>query len=125
MIKINNKKYNNYDISITWGKFTVSSHGKRRTGISPLISFNIENKIVISLELIFSDKMFKEMKENVKTNIKEYISDVLYEDERGLISIINSEYDCDITRIDKESFKIDFYIKAEENISIDSNVTLL
>ena len=48
------------------------------------------------------------MKENIRTNIKEYISSVLYEEEREWISIINSEYDCYITRIDRKSFKIDF-----------------
>ncbi len=69
--------------------------------------------------------MFKQMKVNIKTNVREYISDVLYEDDRGWISLINSEYDCDITRIDEKCFKMNFYINAEENISIDSKITLL
>lgn len=125
MIIINNKEYDNYTIQVSWGNFSVSYQGKRRTGIAPFISFNIENKLFIGLELTFSNNMIKEMKKNIKTNIKEYISDVLYKDERGWISIINSDYDCAITRIDKKNFKINFYIKAEENIFIESNITFL
>lgn len=125
MIIINNKEYDNYTIQVSWGNFSVSYQGKRRTGIAPFISFNIENKLFIGLELTFSNNMFKEMKKNIKTNIKEYISDVLYKDERGWISIINSDYDCSITRIDEKNFKINFYIKAEGNIFIDSNITFL
>ena len=125
MIIINNKKYNEYSIKVSWGEFSVSHCGKRRKGIAPFISFNIDNNKFVGLEFTFSDEMFKQMKENNKLNIKEYISDVLYEDERGWISIINSDYNCDITRIDEKNFKINFYIQAEENISIDSKITLL
>ena len=126
MIIINNKKYNEYSIKVSWGEFSVVSHcGKRRKGIAPFISFNIDNNKFVGLEFTFSDEMFKQMKENNKLNIKEYISDVLYEDERGWISIINSDYNCDITRIDEKNCKINFYIQAEENISIDSKITLL
>ncbi len=125
MIIINNNEYNNYNIKVSWGEFSVSHNGKRRQGISPFITFNIDNDKFVGLEFTFSDEMFKQMKVNIKTNVKEYISDILYEDDRGWISIINSEYDCDITRIDETCFKIDFYINAEENISIDSTITLL
>ena len=125
MIRINNKEYNDYNVKISWGEFSVSHHGKRKKGISPFITFHIDNDKFIGLEFTFSDKMFKEMKVNIKTNVKEYISDVLYEDVSGWISIINSEYDCNITRIDEKCFRINFYIIAEENISIDSKITLL
>lgn len=125
MIIINNKEYNNYNIEVSWGKFSVSHNKKRRQGISPFITFNIDNDKFVGLEFTFSDEMFKQMKVNIKTNIKEYISDVLYEDDRGWTSIINSAYDCYITRIDDKNFEINFNIKAEENISIDSTITLL
>lgn len=124
MIIINNKEYTNYNIKVSWGEFSVSHHGKRRKGIAPFITFNIDNDKFVGLEFIFSDEMFKQMKVNIKTNIKEYISDVLYEDKRGWVSIINSAYDCYITRIDDKNFEINFNIKAKENISIDSNITL-
>ena len=84
--------------------FSVSHHGKIRKGIAPFITFNIDNDKFVGLEFTFSDEMFKQMKVNIKTNVKEYISDVVYEDVRGWISIINSEYDCDITRIDEKNF---------------------
>ena len=125
MIIINNTEYKDYNIKVSWGEFSVSHHGKRRKGISPFLTFNIGNDKFVGLEFTFSNEMFKQMKVNSKTNVNEYISDVLYEDDRGWISIINSEYDCYITRIDEKCFKIYFYINAEENISIDSNVTLL
>lgn len=125
MIIINNEEYNDYNIKVSWGEFSVSHCGKRRKGIAPFIAFNIDNDKFVGLEFTFSDEMFKQMKVNSKTNVKEYISDVVYEDVRGWISIINGEYDCDITRIDEKNFKIDFYIKAEENLYIDAKITLL
>ncbi len=70
MIIIDNKEYNKYIIKVSWENFSVSYQGKRRTGIAPFISFDIEDKIFIGLELTFSNNMFKETKKNIKINIK-------------------------------------------------------
>lgn len=124
MIIINDEKYDDFGVEITWGNFSVTSHGKRRTGISPFISFNIENNRSIALEFTFSDEMFKQMKVNIKTNVKEYISDILYADERGWISAIDDKYECNITRINEKCFRIEFHMQSEK-IIIDSIITLL
>ena len=106
------------------GRIFYISLCKKKKRYSTFITFNIDNNKFIGLEFTFSDEMFKQMKENINTNVKEFISDILYEDKNGWISIINSEYDCDITRIDEKIFKINFNIKAEENISIDTKIIL-
>jgi len=121
MIIINNQEYNNYEIKIDWSNFSVYSNGKRRIGIAPFITFNIENNIFIGLEFTFSKEMFKDLELNKKINVEQYISDIVYEDEEGWISIINQEYNCNITRKDEINFKIEFCI---ENIIINTIIEL-
>lgn len=126
MIKINDKEYSNYNIKITWENFLVSSYNKKRTGIAPFITFNIENRIFIGLEFTFSKEMFENTKLNTRTNITEYLSDILYEDEKGWISIITGKYDCSITRTSENIFKIEFFVEAGDlNIIIDTDIELL
>lgn len=126
MIKVNNKEYDNYYTKITWGTFEVYSYGEKRTGISPFIAFNLENNIFIGLELTFSDKMFKEMQLDIKTNVNNYVSDITYEDEKGWVSLIIEKYNCNITRISNKNFIIELYLISDEfNINIDTNIELL
>lgn len=126
MIKINNKKYDNYYTEIAWGTFDINSYDEKRTGNSPFITFNLENNIFIGLELTFPDKGFKKMKMNIKTNINNYVSDITYEDEKGWTSLITKKYDCNITKTSEKNFIIEFYsISDELNINIDTNITLL
>ncbi len=37
MIIINNKEYNDYNVEISWGEFSISHYGKRRKGIALLL----------------------------------------------------------------------------------------
>ncbi len=126
MIKAINKVYNEYTTNVTWGNFSVSSHGKKRIGVAPFITFNIDDKIFIGLEFIFSDKMFQDCKIDTRINITEYLSDICYEDEKGWISITTGEYWLYITRVNSNSFKFEFYVEdGEIKIIIDSIVVLL
>ena len=130
MIIINENKYSIFDYKVSWGKFYVSNNGKRRDGKAPFITFNIDNNKYIGLEFTFSDDMFKQMKVNVKTNLKEYISDILYDDEKGWISIIDGNYDIYLTRLSEKEFNINFCIKAHDvdeefNIFLDENISIL
>jgi len=130
MIIINENKYSIFDYKVSWGKFYVSNNGKRRDGKAPFITFNIDNNKYIGLEFTFSDDMFKQMKVNVKTNLKEYISDILYDDEKGWISIIDGNYEIYLTRLSEKEFNINFCIKAHDvdekfNIFLDENISIL
>ncbi len=130
MIIINENKYSIFDYKVSWGKFHVTNNGKRRDGKAPFITFNIDNNKYIGLEFTFSDDMFKQMKVNVKTNLKEYISDILYDDEKGWISIIDGNYEIYLTGLSEKEFNINFCIKAHDvdeefNIFLDENISIL
>lgn len=128
MIKINNKEYNNYTTKITWGNFSVYSNGKKRTGTSPFITFNIDDKILIGLELTFSNESFKECIKETKVDITSYLTDICYEDEKGWISLNTGKYTLYTTRINSNSFKFEFEVNEnieEINIIIDSTIDLL
>ena len=129
MIKINNKEYHDYEIKITWGNFDVCSNGKKNSGLAPFIEFNIENNIFLGLEFIFSREMFENTKLNITTNIDKYISDITYEDKDGWISLILEKYNCSITRMNENTFKIEFYVESKEieelNIIINANIKIL
>lgn len=120
MLKINNTVYDNYEIEVLWGKYTW----KKETGLAPFIKFE-NDKFCIGLELRYSDVMFKETKLNIKKDITKYITDITYEDKKGWISLIISEYTCSITRIDNYNFKIEMNINSkDDNIIIKTNETI-
>ncbi len=123
MIIINNNRYSNYITDISWDSFQVTSNGIRRDGIAPFITFNIEDKYYIGLELTFSTEMFTKAPINKKINISKYLSDITYEDEKGWLSIITGEYDCIITKSSNTKFQIDFYVSTGEDES-DINIAI-
>lgn len=69
MIKINNIEYKEFETKISWGKFLVANSGHKRTGISPSITFLVDN-IFIELEFTFSKEMFENTVLDIKTNKK-------------------------------------------------------
>lgn len=126
MLKINDRKYNDYDIKVKWGNFSAYSNGTKTSGTAPFITFNIKNSIFVGLEFIFSKEMFENTELNTVINIDKYISDITYEDEKGWASFITEKYNCNMTRINENIFKIEFYIESEEmNIIIGTNIELL
>lgn len=123
MIKINNKDYTKYDTKIIWGDFNVCSNGEKRTGIAPFIQFNIEDKIFIGLEFVYPKEMWEDTKNCIKIDMKQYLTDITYEDEKGWISLIVEEHNCYITKIEENIFKIDLFVESVlENIKIELNV---
>ncbi len=127
MIKINNKEYNSYTTKIIWGNFEVVSYGKKRIGKAPIVRFNVENSVFLGLELTFSKEMFENMNLKTKKNIKQYISDIMYEDENGWISLVDGEYDCNILKIAEKTFIINLYVNAELDelkVVIDTEIEL-
>lgn len=129
MIKINNLNYDEYETEISWDKFVVGTYGKIRTGIAPFITYNTKDAS-IGLELTFSKEMFENAKNGEKIDIKRYISDITFEDEKGWISIYDGEFECSVTRIDKKRFNINLHTNAYDldekfNIFIDDDVDIL
>ena len=129
MIIINNQKYADYTIDISWGNFSVHSCGIHRKGIAPFITFNIDDNIYIGLEFMVAKEMFASIKLNTIINIENYLSDITYEDELGWISLITGKYHCQITRIDDKKFNLKLTVNADEvdiiNIKLDSDIILL
>lgn len=129
MIKINDKQYDNYRIKITWDNFERTYLGEKIKSISPFIEFIIDDVIFIGLETCLSKKVLENMNFDEKVNIKSYLSDITYEDDKGWTSIITGEYTCNLTRINDKNFKIEFVINSEEienyNIIIDTNLELV
>lgn len=129
MIIINNIEYNEFETKISWGNFLVSSYGYKRTGIAPFITFYVDNTF-IGLEFTFSKEMFENTALGIKTDIKEYISDVTFEDEKGWLSINDGQYECNIIRINEKNFRIIFHIIAHDlddefDIFIDDEIEIL
>jgi len=58
--------------------------------------------------------MFENTALRTKTDIKRYISDISYEDEKGWISINDGQYECNITRISDKDFRINFHVLAHD-----------
>lgn len=129
MIRINNKKYYNYDIEITWGNFKTIVCGQETCGIAPIIRFNLENNVFIEIESVFLKEKVENSYLNEKINIERYITDVIYKDDKGWVSIITGKYSCSIIRVDEKRFKLEFFIESKEiepiNIIINTNVELL
>ena len=125
MIKINNKDYTKYDTKITWSDFYTYFNGEKRTGIAPFIQFNVENKIFVGLEFVYSKEMWEDTKPCIKIDMKQYLTDITYEDEKGWISLIVEKHNCYITKIEENMFKIDLFVESTlESIKIELDVTI-
>ena len=91
----------------------------------PFITFYLENNIKIGLEFTFSQVMFLNTQTNVETNIKEYLSDITFENDEGWDFLISGKYDCNIKRINEKTFNLDFYVENNKlNIFINANIDL-
>jgi len=129
MITINNTKYTTHDIKVTFGNYNVSNKDKKRNGQSPFIQFHANNNIFIGIETTYDKEWLKELKENDKKKITEYISDIAYEDENGWISLITGRYTCYLEKINQSKFRIEFKCTAQEcdeyfDISIMEDVNI-
>ncbi len=125
MININDKQYNDYDIKVSWISYEVTRKGKKEQGLSPFIKFKVNNSY-IGLETIIDSEILRKMEFNKEINIKDYLSDITYEDKDGWISLIIDEYDLVIKRIDKELYNINFYVNNDEiKIVINTDIKII
>ena len=120
MIKINNKKYSNYSIEVYWGNIEVTVLGKKVKNNSPFIQFNIEDNIFIGIETIIPKEILKSLNIDEEISINQYLTDIIYKDQKGWISVITGKYNCWVTRKSNSNFEIKADINQEINISINS-----
>lgn len=113
MIKINNKIYDNFTYEIFFGICDTGKDKKRTSVIAPTIIFLFEN-ISLELELKCSQSFIKKLKINDKKNLTEYLSDIMYKDDKGWMSLIDSTYQLYIEKIKKNIFKVDFNCRLED-----------
>ena len=113
MIIINNKNYDNFIKKISFGEYSVTQDGKKKSGSAFCISFKIDN-IHLGIETTYDKKWLEELKINDKKDISKYISDISYEDEKGWNSLITGNYNCLINRIKNNIFVLEFTCDTEE-----------
>lgn len=110
MIKINNVEFIIEEVKISYGKFSVSSQGCKRQGISPYISFyindNFGNKNILSIETTYSTDYFKILKVNEEIDCSKYISDIIYTENGIWDSLITGKYTSELIKLDKNKYKI-------------------
>ncbi len=121
MIKIKNKEFDKVNTKISFDNYFVTNNGKKRKGISPYISFNIDN-IYIDIETIYDIKWLKNMKLNQEIDINKYITNILYEEENRCEQLYDIKY-CLITKIKEDTFNIKLQCKENE-IIIDENIII-
>lgn len=114
MITINNTKYTVQKIKVTFGNYNVSNKDKKRNGQSPFIQFYTNDNIFIGIETTYDKEWLKQLKVNDIKNITEYISDIVYEDEKGWISLITGKYTCYLEKINHTNFRLELSCIAEE-----------
>ncbi len=120
MIKLNNNIYHNISYQVSFGEYQVKQNGKKRTGKSPIITFMWDN-FNLMLELIYDKEWIRELKINNKKDISKYVTDIIYDDGKGWISLNYGTYKCFLKRIDNENYLLDFYcniIEYEEEFNI-------
>ena len=128
MININDKEYKGYNINVSERSFSVSSYkdGKKseRNGIAPYIQIALNNEIDIGIEMNFSYDMFKELELDKDIDITKYITDILYSDELGWVSIIDSEHYSRIKKISDDEYSLSLYVK-DGSFDIEVNLEIL
>lgn len=128
MIRINNKEYVHYNTKVSWGNFETVIFDKKEIGISPFITFNIEDNIAIGIETRISKEKLKSINIGEVVNLDKYITDIVYEDKKGWVSIIDGKRSCSLSKIIDDIFLIEFSVDFEEqeefNIIINSEVEL-
>lgn len=127
MIMINNELYEKIESDVSFDTYSVTQNKIKRKGISPFISFKCNNKY-IGIEMTYDKEWLIQMKKGNKENITKYISDIIYEDEKGFTSLIYENHYCYLEKINDLEYKIQLNceIKYSEiySIHIDENIII-
>lgn len=114
MIKYNNKVYNKVLYKVSFGEYLVHQNGKKRIGKSPYITFKFDD-FKLSLELVYDKEWIKELKINDKKEISNYLTDIVYRDNTGWISLICGKYKCYLERINNDDYVLDFWCNTVDD----------
>lgn len=129
MIKVNDKAYELGEFDIKWGKFWSKTNGVEKTGIAPRVFFYVgegDDEKEIIIELTFTDKEFKELEIGKEINLKKEITDIIYNDKGGWLSISDSDYTCSLTKLEEDKFHVKFECHASfDEITIEIDEILM
>ena len=112
MIKINSIEYSTNN-KITYGHFSTTMDNIKQEGTSPNVYINC-SKSSIMIESIYDISIINTMEYGAKMDITKYISDIIYTDEKGWISLISGKISCELERIDAKTFRIFLSCYEEE-----------
>lgn len=117
MIKFNDTKYDNNKYKVEYGKYSIKRKDKRINGTSPTIFFELAGttSCIIGVETVYDKKYLEELKISDKKDIKEYISDITYEDKDGWVSLICGNFESTIEKKKEKEFELNFKCNAKEN----------
>ncbi len=111
MIKINDKDYKLESLDCHWGKFTRTHNSITKTGVAPRLFFLVgeeDSSKELLLELTITDEEFKKMPIGKELNMKEEVTDIGYDDDKGWLTLSGSDYMLKITKLDTDEFLIKF-----------------
>lgn len=128
MIIINNDKYYKINCDISYGEYDINQNRIKRTGLSPFISFKIDDKI-IGIETVYDKKLIENLNIDKLVDITKYITDITFEDNEGWLSLIHGKYNCSICKKDKKTLYLELEVKCEEDntffdIKIKENINI-
>ena len=133
MVIINGSSYDTYEVETIFCNFseTNSENGLRITtkSVAPYITFYLPNNATICIETVYSNELLEQLKPNIKMDITEYVSDILYNDgaDKGWHLICDALKSCHITMLDDENCNFIMcvnYNDKEIEIEIDAKIKL-
>ena len=128
LIIINNNIYKKFDIEVNNIKYKTKNFytGEINEGYSPCFEFNICDKIFIQIETMLLETKLENLSIGKNINIKRYITDILYKNERGWETLTEDKYTIFIRKEEEDIFFLDFTLteKNNEKYSIILNVYL-
>ena len=128
LIIINNNIYKNFDIEVNNIKYKTKNFytGETNIGYSPCFKINICDKIFIQIETMLLERKLENLSIGKNINIKRYITDILYKNERGWETLTEDKYTIFIRKEKEDIFFLDFTLTEKNNkkYSIILNVNL-
>ena len=123
MIIINGIEYKNFEIKTYNGNYSIKKDGVERKGIAPTIRFICED-ISIDIEMIYDILLIEKLGINETVDVTQYVSDIMYQDEEGWISLINGDFTCSLIKKEKSVIHLQFHYEGDYTIIIDEDVPI-
>ena len=123
MIKVNNIEFKSVKTEVIKNSYKNTKNNETREGKSLYIKF-ICDSVSVGIENNYDIEMLSKLKLDVKEDITKYLTDIYYEDDKGWISLITSDYKCYITRLDDNKYNINLSVKDYDyDIEVNEDIT--